>query len=190
MDTTRIESAEARLRRCEEQMELWRSEADRRDERELALHSTVAHLRQETQRLAEGQAAAEQRLGELAQLYAALQQLHEAEDQTTVLTVVKEIVANLVGSECMAIYATRADGSLELLDGIGIAADQTDTADAIVAIPLRRGDRVVGMIAIFRLLPQKPHLDAGDRELFALLSTHVPLAMHYAGLRAAYANAV
>ena len=190
MDTLRIESAEARLRRCEEQMELWRAEEDRRDERELSLNSTIAHLREENQRLAERQAAAEQRLGQLAHLHAALQQLHEAEDQDTVLTVVKEIVANLVGSECMAIYATRADGSLDLLDGIGVADDNTDAANAIVSIPLRRSGRVVGMIAIFRLLPQKAQLDATDRELFALLTTHVPLAMHYAGLRAAYANVV
>jgi len=190
MDSLRIESAETRLKRCEEQTELWRAEQDRRDERELALSSTVTHLREENQRLAERQAQAEQRLGQLAHLHAALQQLHEAEDQDTVLTVVKEIVANLVGSECMGIYATRADGSLDFLDGIGVGEDKTDTADAIVSVPLRRDGRVVGMVAIFQLLPQKPQLDATDHELFTLLSTHVPLAMHYAGLRAAYAHAV
>ena len=190
MDTQRIESADSRLRRCEEQMELWRAEHDRRDERELALSSTVTRLREENQRLAERQAAAEQRLGQLAQLHAALQQLHEATDQDGVLTVIKEIVANLIGSECMAIYATRTDGSLELLDGIGVTENDTDMANAVVSVPLRRNDRVVGMIAIFRLLPQKPQLDAIDRELFALLETHAPRAMHYAGLRAAYANCV
>ncbi len=190
MDTQRIENADTRLRRCEEQMELWRAEHDRRDERELALSSTVTHLREENQRLAERQAAAEQRLGQLAQLHAALQQLHEATDQDGVLTVIKEIVANLIGSECMAIYATRTDGSLELLDGIGVTENDTDTANVVVSVPLRRNDRVVGMIAIFRLLPQKPQLDAIDRELFALLETHAPRAMHYAGLRAAYANCV
>ena len=190
MNTLRIESAEARLKRCEEQMELWRAEQDRRDERELSLSSTVTHLREENQRLAERQAAAEQRLGQLAHLHAALQQLHEAEDQDTVLTVVKEIVANLVGSECMAIYATRPDGSLELLDGIGVTDEQTDVTDSIVTVPLRRAGRVVGMIAIFRLLPQKAQIDPTDRELFALLSNHVALAMHYTGLRVAYANVV
>ena len=55
---------------------------------------------------------------------------------------------------------------------------------------LQLSANVVGMIAIFKLLPQKPQLDAADRELFALLSKHAPLAMHYAGLRAAYANVV
>lgn len=190
MQSLRIENAEVRLKRCEEQMELWRAEQDRRDERELALNSTVTHLREENRALAERQAAAEQRLGQLAHLHAALQQLHEAEDQETVLIVVKEIVANLVGSECMAIYAARADGSLDLLDGIGVSEEQTDAADAIVSVPLRRGDRVVGMLAIFRLLPQKSGLDATDRELLNLLATHVPLAMHYTGLRAAYANVV
>lgn len=99
MDTLRIESAESRLRRCEEQMELWRTEQDRRDEIELALKSTIAQMRVENQQLAERQAAAEQRVGQLAQLHAAIQQLHEAEDHAGVLTVIKEIVANLVGSE-------------------------------------------------------------------------------------------
>jgi len=187
MDTLRIESAESRLRRCEEQMELWRTEQDRRDEIELGLKSTVAHLHAENQRVAERQAAAEQRVGHLAQLHAAIQQLHEAEDHAGVLTVIKEIVANLIGSECMAIYTVRANGELEMLDGIGID-DSTDAASAIITVPFRMGGRVVGMIAIFRLLPQKAGLDTGDHELFALLSTHAPLALHHAGLRAAYAN--
>lgn len=188
MDTLRIESAEARLRRCEEQMELWRAEQDRHDERELGLRSTIAHLRSENERLAERQAAAEQRVGQLAQLHAALQQLHEAEDRDAVLTVIKEIIANLVGSESMAVYAMRADGTLEQLDAIGVADESGDTSAAIVSVPLHMSGRVVGMIAIFRLLPQKPQLDAADHELFALLSRHAPLALHHAGLRAAYAN--
>lgn len=190
MNTERIESADARLRRCEEQLELWRAEQDRRDEREVALNSTIAHLRQENHYLAERQAAAEQRVGQLAQFQAALQQLHEAEDRETVLTVIKEIIANLVGSECMAIYSKRDDSSLELLDGIGVAEASADTAEAVISIPLRLNSRVVGMIVIFRLLPQKPRLESSDHELFALLSTHAPLALHHAGLRAAYANFV
>jgi hypothetical protein len=187
MDTLRIESAETRLRRCEEQMELWRVEQDRRDERELGLRSTIAHLQAENGQLAERQAAAEQRVGQLAQFQAALQQLHEAEDHGGVLTVIKEIVANLVGSECMAIYSQRANGTLELLDGIG-TNDATELESAVISVPLRMGGRVVGLIAIFRLLPQKASLDPADHELFALLSTHAPLALHHAGLRAAYAN--
>ena len=187
MDTLRIESAEARLRRCEDQMELWRVEQDRRDERELGLRSTIEHLRAENQQLAERQAAAEQRVGQLAQFHAALQQLHEAEDHPAVLTVIKEIIANLVGSECMAIYSQRANGELELLDGIG-ANEGSDVQNAVISVPMRMGGRVVGVIAIFQLLPQKAALDAADHELFALLSTHAPLALHHAGLRAAYAN--
>jgi transcriptional regulator with GAF, ATPase, and Fis domain len=191
METMRIESAEARLRRCEEQMELWRAEQDRRDERELGLNSTIEHLRSENRQLAERQAVAEQRVGQLAQFQAALQQLHEAEDRETVVTVIKEIVANLVGSECMALYATGADGSLELIDGIGIGDEHaSDASSAVISVPLRMGDKVVGLLAIFKLLPQKPRIDATDHELFALLAIHAPLALHNAGLRAAYANFV
>jgi GAF domain-containing protein len=38
-------------------------------------------------------------------------------------------------------------------------------------IPLKLGPRVVGVIAIFRLLPRKEALDAGDHELLTLLSS-------------------
>ena len=188
METLRIETAETRLRRCEEQLELWRAEQDRRDERELGLRTTIAHLQTENERLAERQAAAEQRVGQLAQYHAALQQLHEAEDHADVLTVIKEIVANLVGSECMAIYSQRASGALELLDSIGLGDEMPSAEGAIISVPLRMGDRVVGQIAIFKLLPQKVQLDGGDHELFKLLSTHAARALHHAGLRAAYAD--
>ncbi|QRK12802.1 GAF domain-containing protein [Archangium violaceum] len=44
-------------------------------------------------------------------------------------------------------------------------------------IPLRCGSRVWGVIAIFGLLPQKPTLKDGDRELFALLENQAGLVL-------------
>ena len=191
MDPIRLETAETRLRRCEEQIALWRAEYDRQIDRETALQLELDELAEEKRRLAERQASAEQRLGHLAQINAALLQLHEAETTTDVLTVIKEIIANLVGSEAMGIYAKGPDASLVLLDGIGDDATAPGAPDdAIVSIPLGRAGRSVGMIAIFRLLPQKAGLEPVDHELFALLSTHAALALHHAGLRAAYANLV
>jgi GAF domain-containing protein len=53
-------------------------------------------------------------------------------------------------------------------------------------IPLMLGGDVVGVLAIFRLLPQKPELEAGDHELFDLLATHAATALAFTEL---YANA-
>lgn len=181
----RVECAEGRIARLESQVELWRAEHERQQQREQVLREQHDDLVAETRRLAEAQAAAEQRVGQLAQLQAALAQLHEASLPADVLTVIKEIVANLIGSEEMGIYARQPDGSLSLLDGIGVDADQPGTeSDAIVSIPLRLDDRVVGLIALFKLLPQKSGIEPVDRELFALLSTHAARALHHAGLRA------
>jgi hypothetical protein len=51
-------------------------------------------------------------------------------------------------------------------------------------IPLKLGDRVSGVIALFRLLPQKRGIEALDRELFDLLATHAASALYCAALHA------
>jgi len=51
-------------------------------------------------------------------------------------------------------------------------------------IPLKVQDRVIGVIAIFRMLPQKPALAAIDRELFDLLGSHAAIALYCSGLHA------
>ena len=178
----RVESAEARIERLETQVDLWRAENERQAEREQLLRAQLAAAASENRRLAERQAAAEQRVGELAQLQAALLQLHQARQPADVLTAIKEIVANLIGSEAMGIYARRPDGAMALLDGIGDTA-ASEFADAVVSIPLLLDGRAIGVIAIFRLLPQKSGLERVDHELFALLSTHAALALHHAELR-------
>jgi len=45
------------------------------------------------------------------------------------------------------------------------------------AIPLKLDERVIGMIAIFGLLQQKPQFEAVDYELFDLLSSHAASAL-------------
>jgi hypothetical protein len=51
-------------------------------------------------------------------------------------------------------------------------------------IPMMLGEEVIGVIAVFRMLPQKPALVSVDRELFALLGSHAGLALHCAKLQA------
>jgi hypothetical protein len=181
----RVESAEERLVRLEEQVELWRAEHDLQTEREQALRERLEEQAAGNRRCVEQLAAAEQRIGHLAKLQAAVRELHEAAMPADVLTTIKEIVANLVGCEEMGIYARRPDGGLTLLDGIGVDADHEGTeASAIVSVPLHLNGRVVGVIALFKLLPQKAGLEPVDHELFQVLSTHAARALHHAGLRA------
>jgi hypothetical protein len=59
-----------------------------------------------------------------------------------------------------------------------------EEADLTACIPLKLEDRVTGAIAIFRLLPQKPGLEASDRDLFDLLATHAATALYCARLHA------
>ena len=181
----RVESAEERLVRLEEQVELWRAEHDHQTEREQALRQRLMEQAAENRHRVEQLAAAEQRIGHLAKLQAAVRELHEAAMPADVLTAIKEIVANLIGCEEMGIYARRPDGGLTLLDGIGVDADHEGTeASAVVSVPLHLNGRVVGIIALFKLLPQKSGIEAVDQELFSLLSTHAARALHHAGLRA------
>ena len=181
----RVETAEERIQRLEEQVELWRTEQDNCTEREQALRQRIAEQAADKRHCVEQLAAAEQRIGHLAKLQAAVHQLHEAAMPADVLTAIKEIVANLIGCEEMGIYARRPDGSLTLLDGIGVDDEHGGTeASAIVSIPLHLNGRVVGVIALFKLLPQKSGIEPVDRELFAVLSTHAARALHHSGLRA------
>jgi len=50
--------------------------------------------------------------------------------------------------------------------------------DLTACIPLRLDERIIGAIAIFRLLPQKTELGALDHELFELLATHAATALY------------
>ena len=66
--------------------------------------------------------------------------------------------------------------------GNGDAAGALPSEASLTAcIPLRVDGRVIGAIAIFRLLRHKRGLEDVDRELFALLGTQAAAALHFAG---------
>jgi GAF domain-containing protein len=44
-------------------------------------------------------------------------------------------------------------------------------------VPLHAGSRVVGVLALFRLLEHKPELEGADVELLELLAVHCGLAL-------------
>ena len=202
-DGMRYETAEQRIARLETQVALWQAEDARCEERERLLRTRVESLEGERAQIGERAVAAEQKIGQLATLLATAQELHTAQLPSDVLTVIKEVIANLVGCEEMGIFLKRPDGSLALLDGIGPdpaarAADRRGALDhalrcaepcvgadgVAAAIPLRIDGRAIGVIALFQLLPQKPSIDAGDLELFQLIATHGAMALHHAELRA------
>ena len=64
-------------------------------------------------------------------------------------------------------------------------ATDRDGDEAITAcIPMKIGKRVLGVIAIFRLLPHKGGLNAVDLDLLDLLSTHAAIALLFTRLYA------
>lgn len=65
------------------------------------------------------------------------------------------------------------------LFGAGGTEDAPAEEPALTAlVPLKLGDRIVGAIAVFKLLPQKPRLEDVDRELFELLATQASTALY------------
>jgi hypothetical protein len=54
--------------------------------------------------------------------------------------------------------------------------------DLSACVPLVLNGSVSGAIALFRLLPQKPRIEALDRELFDLLATHAATALYCSAL--------
>jgi hypothetical protein len=149
----------------------------------------------------------------LANLYVSSYRLHQTLDRAEVLTIIEEIVINLVGSEELAIFELKDRGRLELVKSFGLdeaalrraeraplvrrAIDrkevlvpgsalerEPDDAHVTVVIPLVLGEAVTGVITIHRLLAHKGSLSRFDRELFELLATHAATALYCTELHA------
>ncbi|MDF1562894.1 MAG: GAF domain-containing protein [Deltaproteobacteria bacterium] len=78
--------------------------------------------------------------------------------------------------------ALRGEGEGEVPTG--------DEAHLSCCIPLKVGSRVIGAIAIFRLLQQKEGYDETDLALFDLLATHAAVALYSGSLEARLAAGV
>jgi len=183
----------------------------RRDQERLK--GDLAVIEKENRHFSEGYVEVERRNSNLAQLYGASYRLHGTLDRRDVLTVIREIIANLVGSEQIAIFAVTPDGTaLTLEDAVGVEVPFPDIplgagcigrcaregeicvpgrddrlpheADLSACIPLMLDGEATGAIAIFRLLPQKPGIEDLDREIFELLATHAATALYCATLHA------
>jgi K+-sensing histidine kinase KdpD len=142
----------------------------------------------------------------LASLYVAAYQLHATFELSEVVQILVEILINLVGAKTFAVFlydperrlfrpvaaegaprtAVPERGTVSAQPQYGrtrAGADPVQDEPAI-CIPLRIRDQVVGMIAIWELLRQKPGLNDVDYEIFNLLGTHAASALEAAKLRA------
>ena len=139
----------------------------------------------------------------LMNLFVAATRLHSSTERPDVLTAIREILSDLIGSQATAVFEIDASGSaLSLLESSGSAAatprriaigsgpigkvaatgepyfGDGSGGEPIACIPLKIGPRVTGVIAVFRLLEQKLELYGNDRELLDFMSTHAALALH------------
>lgn len=72
---------------------------------------------------------------------------------------------------------TAAAGEADIGPNAGGDA-RAEEANLSACIPLKIDGRVTGVLALFRLLPQKSGFEAIDHELFGLLATHAATALY------------
>jgi GAF domain-containing protein len=168
------------------------------DELELAHDAAIAEVR-----------ALEQRCAELTSLYVTVYRVHASLDPVEVLVAIREIVANVVGSEEVAVFARERTGRMSVLDATGIDdavlaqlargegalgeaiarreglyaedAGRAGGPPASACVPLVLDGEVVGAIAVLALLPHKPALQPIDRQVLELLGTHAAIALRASG---------
>jgi hypothetical protein len=164
------------------------------------LRQQVGELKEQLSRMSASLAVMESQHADLTSLYVAAQQLHGKLDRKTVINRIEEIVVNFIGSEEFGVYEKTSGGDLRRIAHVGLHDDEDQTlrsyphvADAVkrgepyiagdaesrvaACIPLKVDDKLVGCIAIYRLLPHKPSFEPLDLELFDLLKTHAAAAL-------------
>jgi hypothetical protein len=193
-----------------------REELTRHLEDRSRLEQELAEVEVLNRRFSEEFVAVEQQNNNLLSLYVASYRLHGTLDRREVLETIQEILANLVGSEQQGIFEVNPGGSsLSLVASVGIdpgryrrvlvgsgpigrtalngetyvvgPAPDRDEETLTACIPLKLNERVTGVIALFRLFPQKMRLEAVDYELFELLATHAATALYCTGLHTMHA---
>ncbi len=186
------------------------------------LQKSLAAIEEENRRFSEQYVGVEQQNTDLASLYVASYRLHATLDRGEALSIVQDIICNLIGSEEIAIFEADGSGSdLSLVACLGVepgpfrsvplgrgvigrcartgeiylagrdddAGRRPEEGDLSACIPLHFDGRLLGVVAIFRLLPQKSGLVALDHELFDLLATHAARALYCTELQARVAGA-
>ena len=160
----------------------------------------------ENQDFAQRYVEVEEQNESLANLYVASYQLHSTLDPSEVVQCIKEILINMIGSEEFGLFvvddetselvlagyegeiAQRLDRGRvafgEGLEGIVAQAGQPffteesgDSGEVCACIPLKIKERVVGVVAVYKLLPHKSELSSLDYKLLELLAGHAATAL-------------
>jgi len=76
-----------------------------------------------------------------------------------------------------------ASGSPDVGASREAAPERPEERELSACIPLKVDGRVTGLLALFRLLPQKAGFEPVDHELFELLATHAATALYSCGLQ-------
>lgn len=143
----------------------------------------------------------------LANLYIASYQLHSTLDIKEVLTIIMEVIINLIGAEQFALFlfdeksnilksvASEGIDDLPIIKfGEGVIGEAAksgteyfkedmsvqgtpDPNDPLVCIPMKIKERVIGTIVIYKLLTQKDSFNDLDYEMFSMLAGHTATAI-------------
>ncbi len=182
------------------------AENERLKEKVATLEKRFAEVQQENEDFAQKYLEVAQQNEGLANLYVASFQLHSTLDPEEVMAIIVEILVNLVGAEEFVIFvADKRTGELspvawegsfaagegrpapwdaELLGRVArtgkaffAPAGARRPGTPLACAPLTIKKEVVGVIALFKLLAQKPALAALDMEILNLLAGHAATAI-------------
>lgn len=158
----------------------------------------------------------ESELANFANLYVASHQLHASLSFRTTVRQIKELLEQLVGSRCFAVYLATADAKTLVpivFEGMGkphripvnpndgaigevfnTGMSRVETGDLsrgslehpLALVPMTHEHKVYGVFAVYATLEQKPRFLPVDFELFKLLGAHAAGALVGAAL---FANA-
>ena len=164
-------SLEAEMNRLHEQAISLRAENERHQKEQMRLQVQLDSTRAESQRYSTRYSEIEQSSSNLANLYVASYRLHGTLDRQEVIDTIKEIIANLVGSEEAGLFELdREKQVLELVASFGIEPD------ACPPVPL--GSGLIGRAAqtgeIYVADPAQPPAGSG---LEGRLTACIPLTL-------------
>jgi hypothetical protein len=163
-------------------------------------------LRDEVSLLQKKLAAAQAQNASLSNTVACLYTLHASPDRASVMQIVDEIIINLIGSEEFAVVQWKDKCGWQVIRTFGVDSEiafqrigvMPELTNALLsgrasvaanassaAVPLMGSSGILAVIAIFRLLPQKPLIVPADHEIFELLTSHAGIALDVVALREA-----
>jgi putative methionine-R-sulfoxide reductase with GAF domain len=177
-----------------------------------ALKEQFSAVEKENLEFAEQYVEIERQNSSLVNTYVASYQLHATLNYREVVRSLKEIIINLIGSEQFHIYIYHEQEQRLVLiaqEGLGVEKTSIPITDALIAqtiesgeayvagdcsiarengeksvacIPMKVGEKVMGVIVIGQLLNQKDGFQEMDHELFDFLCNHAATAIYGAHL--------